>query len=54
VPAGAEKLLDILAVPKGARDFTHLGKAGRLKAGTSLPAPSPVFPRYIEAEEKAS
>ncbi|HEY4862765.1 MAG TPA: methionine--tRNA ligase [Xanthobacteraceae bacterium] len=54
VPAGAEKLLDILAVPKDARDFKSLGKAGRLKAGTSLPAPSPVFPRYVEAEEKAS
>jgi methionyl-tRNA synthetase len=47
-------LLDILAVPKEARDFAHLGKKGRLVAGTPLPAPSPVFPRYVEAEEKAS
>jgi methionyl-tRNA synthetase len=53
VPAGAEKLLDILAVPAAARDFKSLGKAGRLKAGTALPAPHPVFPRYVEAEEKA-
>jgi methionyl-tRNA synthetase len=53
VPAGAEKLLDILAVPAAARDFESLGKAGRLKAGTALPAPHPVFPRYVEAEEKA-
>jgi methionyl-tRNA synthetase len=51
VPAGAAKLLDILAVPAKARDFAHLGKAGRLKAGTPLPAPQPVFPRYVEAEE---
>jgi methionyl-tRNA synthetase len=53
VPAGAAKLLELLAVPEAARDFAHLGKQGRLKAGTALPAPSPVFPRYVEAEEKA-
>src|SRR5207248_5655441 len=53
VPAGAAKLLDLLAVPEHARDFAHLGKNGRLPAGTALPAPSPVFPRYVEAEEKA-
>jgi methionyl-tRNA synthetase len=54
VPAGAAKLLDILAVPADARDFKALGAVGRLKAGTVLPAPHPVFPRYVEAEEKAS
>ena len=54
VPAGAAKLLDVLAVPATARDFAHLGKANRLKPGTPLPPPSPVFPRYVEAEEKAS
>ncbi|HLL27656.1 MAG TPA: methionine--tRNA ligase [Xanthobacteraceae bacterium] len=53
VPAGAAKLLDLLAIPASARDFKFLGKAGRLKAGTALPAPQPVFPRYVEAEEKA-
>jgi methionyl-tRNA synthetase len=53
VPAGAAKLLDLLAVPANARDFKSLGEAGRLKAGTVLPPPSGVFPRYVEAEEKA-
>jgi methionyl-tRNA synthetase len=53
VPAGAAKLLDILAVPANARDFKSHGRAGRLKAGTPLPSPAPVFPRYVEAEEKA-
>jgi methionyl-tRNA synthetase len=53
VPSGAEKLLDLLAVPAEARKFSSLGKAGRLKAGTSLPAPSGVFPRFVETEEKA-
>jgi len=52
VPAGAEKLLDLLAVPAEARTFAFLGEKGRLKPGTPLPAPSPVFPRYIEREAK--
>jgi methionyl-tRNA synthetase len=54
VPAGAAKLLDILSVADDARDFAHLGERGRLKAGTSLPAPQPIFPRYIEPEEGAA
>lgn len=53
VPAGAEKLLDLLAVPAEARNFKSLGKTGRLKAGTSLPPPTGVFPRFVETEEKA-
>ena len=50
VPAGAEKLLDLLAIPAEARDFKALGKGGRIKAGTSLPSPVPVFPRFVEKE----
>ena len=46
VPASAAKLLDILAVPEGARDFAAL--ATELTPGTQLPSPSPVFPRYVE------
>ena len=50
VPGSAVKLLDLLAVPADSRDFASLGEAGRLKAGTILPKPFPVFPRYVEAE----
>ncbi len=50
VPSGAAKFLDLLAVPERARNFASLGTAGRLKPGTPLPAPAPVFPRYVEAE----
>jgi methionyl-tRNA synthetase len=46
VPAGAAKLLDLLSVPAEARSFAALGANGRLKPGTVLPKPSPVFPRY--------
>ena len=48
MPDSSAKLLDILGIPADARDFTALGGAGRIKAGTSLPAPSGIFPRYIE------
>ena len=45
------RLLDLLAVPAEARDFAALGEAGRLTSGTVLPAPSAVFPRFVEPED---
>jgi methionyl-tRNA synthetase len=50
MPGSAAKLLDQLGVPQDALDFAKLGPAGRLKPGTRLPPPQPVFPRYVEAE----
>jgi methionyl-tRNA synthetase len=53
------KLLDLLAAPADARSFAALetGEAGgrldaphRLEPGRALPAPAPVFPRYVEQE----
>ena len=47
----AAKLLDLLGVPAGERQFDRLGNAGkRLAPGSALPAPAPVFPRYVEPE----
>ncbi|KRE12935.1 methionine--tRNA ligase [Bosea sp. Root483D1] len=51
MPEAMAKLLDLLAVPAEARDFAALGEAGRLVSGTVLPAPSAVFPRYVEPED---
>jgi methionyl-tRNA synthetase len=51
MPESSAKLLDQLAVPGDARDFTHLGEAGRLKPGTALPTPTGIFPRYVEPED---
>jgi methionyl-tRNA synthetase len=48
MPASAEKLLDLLGVPADGRTFAALGEGGRLAPGTTLPAPSGVFPRYVE------
>jgi len=50
MPKSAAKLLDQLAVPEGARSFAVLGAGGRMVPGTTLPAPQPVFPRYVEPE----
>jgi methionyl-tRNA synthetase len=48
MPEASAKLLDILGIPNEAnsRNFAALGS--RIKPGTVLPAPAPVFPRYIE------
>jgi methionyl-tRNA synthetase len=48
MPAASAKLLDILGIPDKieARNFAAL--ATPIKPGSALPAPAPVFPRYIE------
>jgi methionyl-tRNA synthetase len=48
MPESSAKLLDSLKIPQDARDFAALGGATRIKPGTALPAPAPVFPRYVE------
>jgi methionyl-tRNA synthetase len=53
MPPSSAKLLDLLAVPETARSFAHLGAKHRLAPGTALPAPSGVFPRWIDPEEAA-
>ena len=53
MPASASKLLDFLAVPACERQFCDIGGARRIQPGTSLPAPSAVFPRYVESEATA-
>ena len=50
VPASSAKLLDLLAVPPTERSFAEIGN--RLVSGTPLPAPQPVFPRFVEEEAK--
>ncbi|MEK0081954.1 methionine--tRNA ligase [Benzoatithermus flavus] len=54
MPGASAKLLDLLAVPVADRAFTALGPEGaKLVPGTVLPAPSGVFPRYVEPAEAA-
>jgi methionyl-tRNA synthetase len=62
LPAAMGKLLDLLGVAAPMRDFAALeigGGAGRIEAssrlqpGAALPAPAPIFPRYVEPEAGA-
>ncbi|QCP05032.1 methionine--tRNA ligase [Brevibacterium sp. CS2] len=46
MPESTARLLDLLAVPADARDFAALDTP--LVAGTPLPAPVPVFPKFQE------
>lgn len=49
MPAACARLLDLVAVPDGARDYANL--EDRLVPGTELPAPQGVFPRYVDKEQ---
>ncbi|MBI3451649.1 MAG: methionine--tRNA ligase [Rhodospirillales bacterium] len=49
MPDAMAKLLDQLAIPADARDFAAFERA--LVAGTALPAPQGIFPRYVEEGE---
>jgi methionyl-tRNA synthetase len=50
MPHGAATLLDQLGIPESERSFDRLGGAHRIAAASKLPAPSPVFPRYVEPD----
>jgi methionyl-tRNA synthetase len=54
MPESAAKLLDLLAVPESEQTFAFLGGKHRIASGAKLPAPAPVFPRYVEPEGKAA
>jgi methionyl-tRNA synthetase len=62
LPGAMGKLLDLLAIPAAARNFSVLGGGAnqggieashRLRAGAALPPPAPIFPRYVEVEAEA-
>ena len=46
MPGSMARMLDQLGVPEGARDLSALGAP--LAAGTELPAPQALFPRFVE------
>jgi methionyl-tRNA synthetase len=54
MPASADKLLDLLAIPERERHFAKLAGAHRIGAGAKLPAPAAVFPRYVEPTGEAA
>jgi methionyl-tRNA synthetase len=48
MPESCAKMLDVLGIPADQRDFKFLGGGIRIKPGIALPAPTGIFPRYIE------
>ena len=52
MPSSANILLDLLNIPAEQRDFSRLVGTVRIAAGSKLPPPKPVFPRYVEPEAK--
>ncbi|MGL4488070.1 MAG: methionine--tRNA ligase, partial [Rhizobiaceae bacterium] len=53
IPQSADKVLELMAVPNEKRTFAFASADGALVAGTALPAPAGVFPRYADGESKA-
>ena len=54
IPVAASSLLDLVGARHDKRNFADVTAANAIAAGTQLPSPSPIFPRYVEAEtEKA-
>jgi len=51
MPAASAKMLDLLGIPANERNFAMLGGHIRIRPGTTLPPPVPVFPRYVESSE---
>jgi methionyl-tRNA synthetase len=50
MPQASSKLLDLLSVDRSSRDFTFMKAEARVEAGTLLPTPQAIFPRYVENE----
>ena len=54
MPESCAKLLDLLSQRPDARSFAALGPAHRLVPGLVLPAPTGVFPRYVDPDAPAA
>jgi methionyl-tRNA synthetase len=52
MPTAMAQMLDGLAVAQDARDFAQVAPAYKIPASAVLPAPSPVFPRYVEDDKQ--
>ena len=48
VPGSASAMLDLLSVDRESRTFAAISDSQRLRAGTALPKPHGIFPRYVD------
>ena len=54
MPDSSRRMLDQLAVSENRRTFAFLGSDHALSAGTALPKPEGIFPRFVDEGEDAS
>ena len=54
MPSASATLLDLVGASSDARAFVHASAEYAVAALTSLPAPQPIFPRYVETEGDAT
>ena len=54
MPEASAKLLDVVGSDASARQFSDAVATQAVTAGTVLPAPAPIFPRYVETEGDAT
>ncbi|NDA47229.1 MAG: methionine--tRNA ligase [Alphaproteobacteria bacterium] len=54
VPMACANLLDLLGQAQSMRQFEHVAAAHALQPGLALPAPKPIFPRYVETDDTAA
>jgi methionyl-tRNA synthetase len=54
MPEASAKLLDVVGSDANARQFSDAVATQAVAAGTDLPAPTPIFPRYVETEGDAT
>ena len=50
MPTAAGKILDVMNVAPDARVFGAIGKAGALQSGAALNMPTPLFPKFVDAD----
>jgi methionyl-tRNA synthetase len=50
MPSAAARLLEALAVEDDQRSFSALANGSELRPGQPIPAPVPIFPRYVEQD----
>jgi methionyl-tRNA synthetase len=53
MPDSCGRILDQLSVPPESRAFAHLLDGNALVAGTAVPKPEPVFPRFVDDQATA-
>jgi methionyl-tRNA synthetase len=47
IPNLAEKVLNFIKTPVNEREFIHISMDFKIKSGTQIEKPNPIFPKYL-------